>query len=327
MRLKVIESVGEPFVSIIIPCKSIDRYTQECIEGCKKLDYPKSKYEIIVLPDGGGRGEANGVKIIPTGPVTPGAKRNKGAKKARGEVLAFIDSDAYPREDWLKNSVKYLLDDQVVAVGGPAITPPQDGDMQKASGYVFSSILMGGLSRRYKVKRTVETDDVHSCNLIVKKWALEKIGGWNEKYWPGEDTLFCLFLKKVGRIIETTDLVVYHHRKPLFKKHLKQVSRFALHRGFFAKRFKGNSLKLIYFIPSILVLFLFFGLIFSLFNEFVRLIYLASIAVYLITCLIVNFFEVKERSLIPMVWIGLVLTHIVYGVYFLIGLLKRDLER
>jgi cellulose synthase/poly-beta-1,6-N-acetylglucosamine synthase-like glycosyltransferase len=40
---------SEPYVSIIIPCESIDDYAKECVGYCKKLDY--GNYESIVLPD------------------------------------------------------------------------------------------------------------------------------------------------------------------------------------------------------------------------------------------------------------------------------------
>jgi len=317
-----------PFVSIIIPCKEIDDYARECIEHCKKLDYPSSRYEIIVLPDYEPKTGIEGVKVVSTGPITPGAKRNVGLKVACGDICAFIDSDAYPRRDWLKKAVSHLLgDERVVAIGGPAVTPPHDSVMQRCSGYVLSSAIMGSLARRYKVTGTVDSDDVHSCNLIVKREAIEKVGGWNEKYWPGEDTLLCLSLSSVGRIMEVCDVVVYHHRKPLFREHLRQVSRFALHRGFFAKKFRGNSLKPVYFAPSFLTFFLLLGTPVSMFIRYLRPIFLALILAYLIACLFSSVVETKEKKYTPIVFIGTLLTHLVYGIFFFLGLLKRDLER
>src|SRR3990170_319393 len=91
-----------PGMSIIIPCKSIDTLTLECINGCKQLEY--DNYEMIVLPDYGSNSIA-GVKIIPTGEVSPGKKRNIGFENSSGEFIAFIDSDAHPRKDWLKNAI------------------------------------------------------------------------------------------------------------------------------------------------------------------------------------------------------------------------------
>ncbi|VVB91313.1 Glycosyl transferase family 2 [uncultured archaeon] len=87
-------------VSIIIPCKEIDPFTIECIKRCKELDY--ENFEIIVLPDHESL-PIQRIKIIPTGEVSPGRKRNLGIAYSDGKYLAFIDNDAYPRKDWLKN--------------------------------------------------------------------------------------------------------------------------------------------------------------------------------------------------------------------------------
>lgn len=102
-------------VSIIIPCKNVDAYVKECIAHCKKLDY--DNYEMILLPDKPTSGIED-VKIVPTGSVTPGKKRNTGIRHAKGEICAFIDSDAYPREDWLRNAVGYFSNPEIAAVGG-----------------------------------------------------------------------------------------------------------------------------------------------------------------------------------------------------------------
>jgi len=314
-----------PLVSIIIPCEEIDDYVKECVKHCKQLSY--GNYEIILLPDNALE-KVDGVKIIPTGPVTPGAKRNIGIANSSGEICAFIDSDAYPRKDWLRNAVKYFNDPEVAAVGGPGLTPREDGIMQKASGHVLSSFMVGNISSRYKAEESFESDDIHSCNFIARKTVLRDVGGWNEKYWPGEDTLICLAVKKAGKkLIEASDVVVYHHRKPLFRSHLKQVSRFGLHRGFFAKRFQGNSFKLTYFIPSLLVSFLFAGVLASIINPFLVNILLLAVSLYLILGLIATLLEVRDAKLILPVWLGIIATHVVYGVSFLVGLMKRDLEK
>ena len=98
-----------PEVSVIVPCRAIDRYTEECVEKC--LNNPDYKnVEIIVLPDKKDNPgiKDNRVKIIPTGEKTPGAKRNIGIENSHGNIVAFIDSDAYPEGDWLKNAMGYL---------------------------------------------------------------------------------------------------------------------------------------------------------------------------------------------------------------------------
>jgi len=313
-----------PKVSIIIPCKRIDRYTKQCIQYCKNLDYPN--IEIIVLPDQESNCGLDGVKVVSTGHVSPGKKRNIGADIALGDLLAFIDSDAYPRRDWLKNAVKYFNDPNVAAVGGPGVTPEDDNDMQKASGLVLSSFLVGSLNSRFKIKKTYESDDIHSCNFIARKDIIKKVK-WNEKYWPGEDTLICLGIKKMGlKMLEVPDVVVYHHRKPLFIPHIKQVSRFGLHRGFFVKKFPENSRKITYYIPSIFIVCLILGVILSMFNQFLKILFVIFIASYLILTFI-GALHAKRPKLILLTWLGIIVTHISYGISFLIGLAKKELKR
>jgi cellulose synthase/poly-beta-1,6-N-acetylglucosamine synthase-like glycosyltransferase len=312
-------------VSIIIPCKDIDDYTRECVKHCNQLDY--ENYEIILLPDDSEE-IIEGVKVIATGSVSPGIKRNIGVKNSRGEFCAFIDNDAYPRSDWLKNALKHLENPAVGGVGGPGLTPEADGLVQKAGGYVLSSFMVGNLSSRYKTKQSFESDDIHSCNFIARKSVVEAAGGWNEKYWPGEDTLMCLAIRRLGKkLVEASDVVVYHHRRSLFRPHLKQVSRFGEHRGFFAKKFPANSLKPTYFFPSLLVLSLFAGVLLSfLFSFFVYIVVLGLVA-YLALSLVAAALQVRKVKLILLVWSGMIATHLVYGVFFLSGLIKRDLKR
>jgi cellulose synthase/poly-beta-1,6-N-acetylglucosamine synthase-like glycosyltransferase len=316
---------AKPFVSIIIPCKNVDDYTRECIERCKRLDY--ATFEIILLPDYAAESIDGAITIV-TGPVSPGVKRNVGVKNASGEFCAFIDNDAYPRSDWLSNALQYFEDGAVGGVGGPGLTPEEDGLMQKAGGYVLSSFMVGNLSIRYKTERCFESDDIHSCNFIARKSVVEAAGGWNEKYWPGEDTLMCLAIKRLGKkLLEASDVVVYHHRRSLFKPHLKQVSRFGEHRGFFAKKFPENSMKLTYFFPSILVASLFAGIVLSIVFPLIAYIMLFGVSAYLILSLIAAMLQVKDVKLMLSVWLGIIVTHIVYGSFFLSGLAKRDLRR
>ncbi|MCZ7355913.1 MAG: glycosyltransferase [Candidatus Methanoperedens sp.] len=315
-------------ISIIIPCNDVDALTLECIHECMELDY--ENFEIIVLPDNGSN-SIDDVKIISTGGVSPGRKRNIGLKNSTGEFLAFIDSDAYPRKDWLINAVKYFACPDIAAVGGPGVTPPRDTILQKAGGYVLSSFMVGGLADRYNTGKSRESDDIHSCNFIARRSVLEEIAGWDEKYWPGEDTLICLGIKKLGKkMIESPEVIVFHHRRPLFAKHLAQVSRFGLHRGFFAKKFPETSLRVNYFIPSMFVLFLIFGIAFPLMNNSIFLAYISILFLYLFATFAVSLMATaygKDLRYLPLVFTGTIATHIAYGVYFIRGLTVGELER
>lgn len=327
-----------PRASIIIPCVVVDGDVEQCVEGCKRLDY--TEYEIIVLPDREGR-SLPGVRVIPTGSVAPGKKRNIGAKSAGGRILAFIDSDAYPRVDWLRNAVRHLQDPMLGGVGGPGVTPSEDTYPQKAGGKVLSSHMVGALSGRYGEKRKLDSNDIHSCNFVAKREVVEAAGGWNDRYWPGEDTMICMGIKDAGyRMLEAPDVVVYHHRRPLFKQHLKQVSRFGFQRGFFAKRFRGPSVKPTYFAPSLFLTFLILGglllmlspnsyaaitspLVEEVFESIgiFPLLYTVTIALYLSATLVAS---LQTGKYAPLVFPGIILTHIVYGVNFIRGYTAKE---
>ncbi len=313
-------------VSIIIPLKNDNEDLRECIKECLKLDY--HDFEILVLPDK----EVNDfgdskVKVIPTGDITPPKKRNLGMGLASGEILAFIDDDAYPLKDWLKKAIRHFHDESIVAVGGPAVTPKNDSLREKASGLVFSSFLGGGgYTYRYVPRGLREVDDFPSCNFIVRKSTIQELGGFKTNFWPGEDTALCLEITKQSgkKIIYDPEVFIYHHRRSLFIPHLKQVSRYALHRGYFAKRYPATSFRLSYFIPSFFVVALLAGGVLALVFPVLRPLYFSAIGVYLF---LVFVFSIKNKlSLIPLVFLGTILTHLCYGLYFIKGIVSRKLK-
>ena len=248
-------------------------------------------------------------------------------KYAKGEIIAFIDDDAYPPKDWLKFALENFKDEGVAALGGPAVTPPKDTLRQKASGLIFSAFLVSGkFNYRYIPKRKREVDDYPSCNFLVRKSVMQELGGFNTNFWPGEDTKLCLDItKKLGRkIIYDPKVFVYHHRRPVFMPHLKQVANYALHRGYFVKKYPGNSLKLPYFIPTLFLFALMGGAILSLVSAPIRII--SNLGLFSYFTLVVISVIHKDLRLIPLVFSGIILTHLTYGFYFLKGLFSKRLS-
>ncbi len=317
-----------PKVTIVIPVKRFNDNLKECILHCLELDY--NDYEIIILPDEEFKNEfTEKVRIIETGPMGPSEKRDIALDKARGEILAFLDDDAFPAKGWLKHAVAYFENPDVAAVGGPAVTPSTDDLRQKASGLVFSSILGSGkLSYRYVPKKSREVEDYPSCNLIVKKDVLKKIGGFKTTYWPGEDTVLCLEITRNlnKKIIYSPNVLVYHHRRRVFLPHLKQVTSYALHRGYFVKKYPQTSRRLVYFLPSLFVLGIMAGIILSFFNPILKNVFLIGIISYLTIMFLDSALRSRQLKLTFFVYISSLLTHICYGIWFVKGMLKKRLK-
>jgi len=310
-----------------IPVKEINAYLIESISHLLNMEY--KNFEVIIFPDEKSTETFEKTKIIPTGKFGPAEKRDLALKFADGEILAFLDDDAYPRKDWLKNLVKNFSDQEIAGVGGPALTPDNDTLEQKASGLVFESILGGGNTRfRYLPTKRKYVDDFPTVNFSVRRKVFEKLGGFNTNYWPGEDTKLCLDIdtKLKKKIVYDPEVVVFHHRKPLFKEHLKQISNYALHRGFFAKKYPKNSLKIGYFIPSGFLVYL----PVSWFIGFIEPIILVPLMAYLIFLFLTGlsiFLKHRTIKLSILTMIGIFLTHVFYGFYFLKGLRAKELKR
>ena len=297
----------KPMVSVVIACPERSWMLEECLKGLERQTY--RNFETIVLPDG------------ITGKVRPAEKRNLGIKAAKGEIVAFIDDDAYPEERWLERAVGYFSIPDVGAVGGPGVTPPNDGWRSKLGGRVYENVLVSG-NYRYRNKAggtRRDVDDYPSCNLLVRKELLEKIGGYRTDFWPGEDTLLCKDILAAGaRIVYDPWITVYHHRRALFRPHLRQLGRYAFHRGYFCKRFPENSRHLAYFVPSMFVAYL---LLCAPAWALMGKLALVPLGVYLALV------ALTAMSPNPVTWImtvlGVVSTHAWYGIRFIQGLFAR----
>lgn len=325
-----------PKVSIIIPVKKINDYIHESIDYILALDWPN--FEVLIFPD-----EKDKVhtfpktRIIASGKVGPAEKRDLALKYAKGKILAFLDDDAYPQTDWLKKMVPLFRDGSVASVGGPAITPQNDGVLQKVSGAIFESFIGGNFTRdRYlPVGKIKQTADWPTVNLLVWKDVFCEVGGFNCSYWPGEDTKLCLDILNSGyKILYNPAGIVYHHRRSDLLKHFKQIGNYALHRGFFAKIYPKTSRKLGYFVPTMFDIYLTLLLIYE-FNEItklqiVQIIILLPLAFYVLG-LIIDAVIISIRYRNPLVGILTIpmifLTHVWYGIRFVWGLILPELKR
>ena len=119
---------------------------------------------------------------------------------------------------------------------------------------------------------------------------------------------------------------MYHHRRPLFAAHLRQLGRYAFHRGYFVKRFPATSCRLSYFIPTVFVAYLLALALFLAWRQWLgggafgpaAAIASSPLFFYLL------FTSLSAVSLNPLKWMvteaGIILSHLWYGVQFVRGL-------
>lgn len=302
--------------SIIIPVQKIYDYLRAHVKHHLKQTF--QDFEIIILSDIDEQDKFKKTRIIKTGKVPPSEKRNIGVKNAKGEIIAFIDDDAYPKEDWLELTNKEFEDKNIVALGGPSFPPPNSTFFQKVSNKVYE-LSSKKTGPRYGKAERQEIDDWPTCNLFVRKKDFLEVGGSDSKYWGGEDTNLCYNLLKTGKkMIYSPEIGVFHHPRKSLKNHLKQSYFWGMWRGFFMKLHK-QSRQITFFIPPLFVLGLILGLILSLANNMFLYIYLMVLDLYLIYLIYIG---AKTRSIklaIPIMFISF-LTHFAYGIGFWKGI-------
>jgi glycosyltransferase involved in cell wall biosynthesis len=108
-----------PTLSVIIVTRNVERTLPKALESISTQDYPKGKLEIIVVD---GRSTDDTLSIIKESklpirviqsdyPNDPEACRGVGLKKARGEIVAYIDADNYlPHSKWITKMVIPFLE-------------------------------------------------------------------------------------------------------------------------------------------------------------------------------------------------------------------------
>ena len=327
-----------PFVSVVIACPAGSWMLDECLKALSEQTY--RDFEVIVLPDAPLASPPDfstlppfNFSTIPTGKVRPAEKRNLGIEAAKGDVVAFIDDDAYPDARWLENAVKYFGDPEIGAVGGPGVTPPNDGFLAQAGGRVYENVFVSGNYRyRYLGGRVrLDVDDYPSCNLLVRTDVLRAIHGYRTDFWPGEDTLLCedIVYGQRKRIVYDPWTIVYHHRRKLFGPHLRQLGRYAFHRGYFVKKSPKTSLKFSYFVPTLFVLGLLLGgiavaapcvwpVLHGPWTPWIAGLYFGVTGFYALVTLLSTF--ALNPFLWIMTWLGVVASHVTYGIRFICGL-------
>ncbi len=316
-------------ISVIVPVKKINSYIlDEIIPALENQTY--QNFELIILPDkyGGNLKLPDWVKVIPSSPkIRPADKRDLGAKKSTGEILGFIDDDAYPDKKWLELGIKVLQDNpEAAAVCGPGVTPPGDPLMAKISGWVWSTWLGAGGAGTYRCLPKGErfVDDYPTFNFLIKKDIFNKLGGFNSDFWPGEDTKLCrdLVYKLNKKILYHPKIKVFHHRRKIFLPHLKQISRYGYQRGRFARILPKTSNRIGYWVPSLLVICLAAGWLTFFVSDILFYTYLGFIFIYL-WLLTVSFWQVwlMSKSFLAALLVipSIFLTHLIYGIKFLQG--------
>lgn len=209
-----------PMISVVVCSLNGGSTIRETMEGLARLDYPN--YEVIVIDDGstdntGAIAAEYPVRVISTENQGLSNARNAGWRQAAGEIVAYIDDDAWPDPDWLGFLAVAFENPDFVGVGGPNLSPAKDG-------WIADCIANAPGGPVHVLVTDTRAEHIPGCNMAFRRQALNAIAGFDPVFRAaGDDVDICWRLQARGWTIGFSPAaVVWHHRRNSLRKYWKQ---------------------------------------------------------------------------------------------------------
>lgn len=222
--------MSNPFVSVIIPVYNDSERLQTCLNALENQTYPKSMYEIIVVDNGSDENieslvnQYSQVTLYFESKRGSYAARNKGLSKAKGDIIAFTDSDCIPAPDWIEKGVANLLRVPNCGLIAGKINIFFKNRGKPTAVELYESV--AAFPQRYYVKamRFGAT-----ANLFTFRSVIEHVGNFYDELKAGGDIEWGRRVASSGyKLVYADDACVAHPArhslKELYKKHIRVIS-------------------------------------------------------------------------------------------------------
>ncbi len=210
-----------PFVSIAIITLNSGSTLEECLMSIEALDYPRDRYEVVVVDGGSSDGTMQILRKFPVRVIVDfrknrGVARNVAVENCRGQLIVFTDGDCTPFRSWLKDHVSLQLDPKVLVVAGSVL---QGGDFSlPASIYhgTYFATQSPATSRR-------KTWEIATCNASFKRSSFSIVGPFQELD-RGEESMLCWKILQAGYdvVFDPTPKVLHLHKPMNFMSLLRR---------------------------------------------------------------------------------------------------------
>jgi O-antigen biosynthesis protein len=209
-----------PRISVVVCSYNGARTIRDCLEGLMRLEYPN--FEVIVVDDGSTDATAAiaseyPFRLIGTKNCGLSNARNTGMEAATGEIVAYLDDDAWPDPHWLTFLAATFMTSEYAGVGGPNIPPSGGGSIADCVANAPGGPLHVLLSDQ-------EAEHIPGCNMAFRKVCLEAIGGFDAQFRvAGDDVDVCWSLRQHGwKLGFSPTAIVWHHRRNSIRAYWKQ---------------------------------------------------------------------------------------------------------
>jgi cellulose synthase/poly-beta-1,6-N-acetylglucosamine synthase-like glycosyltransferase len=200
-----------PYVSILISTRGRKKLLAKALSSVFKMDYPRDKYEVVVVEETNSPQPLAGVRYISIPEEGRGVAYSRGIalKNARFDIVAFTDDDCEVEKDWLRQLIAPLIAKEGVGAGGTVLVKDTN-----AIGYAESLLGFpgGGLKYYHQAQgKWRSTRFLSTCNCAYFKDKIIEVGGFERGLrYIGEDLLISLRLSSKYPLIYNPKAVVYH---------------------------------------------------------------------------------------------------------------------
>jgi O-antigen biosynthesis protein len=210
-----------PRVSVVVCTLNGAETIGETLDALGRLHHPD--VEAIVVDNGSTDATAEivaahpHVRLIRTPNRGLSAARNTGLRAATGEIVAYLDDDAYPDPQWLDYVALALRDGTHAGVGGPNLPIPRDG-------LVAECVANAPGGPVHVLLSDTVAEHIPGCNMAFRRDRLEAIGGFDEQFRvAGDDVDVCWRLQQRGWTLGFhPTAVVWHHRRGSVRRFWRQ---------------------------------------------------------------------------------------------------------
>jgi len=213
---------GLPLVSVIIPTYHDWSRLQLCLAAVAEQTYPSEQLEVIVVnndpADSPSDLEFPGNWFLLSEPKKGSyAARNRGIFAARGEIVAFTDSDCIPYPDWIEQAVN-ALQAGANRVAGRVELFFQSSKLTAAEVYEKAFA--------FDQEKNARTGGSITANMITWRKNFEKIGFFNDGLQSGGDNEWGWRAQAKGiNIVYAPSVVVRHPARHSLQELLKKEKR------------------------------------------------------------------------------------------------------
>jgi len=202
---------------VVVCTHNRSTYLRQACEAILAVDYPSDRFELLVVDNAStddtpqvaaqvARQRPDAVRVVNAPVLGLSSARNTGVKHARGEVIVFVDDDAFPGPGWLRALAGALSEDGVLVAGGP-VEPIFEGELPSW----FSERFLAYLSAWEigpEVRRLTYNEYPRGNNIGFRREVFERFGTFSthlgrkgRSLLSCEETEMCLRVERGGGTI------------------------------------------------------------------------------------------------------------------------------